>query len=369
MPVVRRYPRLIAALSALLAPSMLALGGGADDYTATAVILVLVTAVASVPLLPWQALAVGLGHEVVHILSRRSAISSYAVQGDAHHTLLLLLALLATGIAASNYAHRRSEFQAQQEAVRVAEILTGAQLRAQLAENAISVGKMAAALSHEINSPLGALRSSIATLCSLPDREAGASPELLERLEQTRLELRGSIEESAARIEEVTRRLRRFVNLEEAELKSADINDLLTDVTILHRDELERAHVKLEFELERQIPQLTCRPQLLTAAFSMLLSNAIDAVNGDARIAIASCFRSGEIEVTIRDNGRGMSEEEAASIFEPSFKVAAGRVASGNWSLFGSRQIVYEHGGAIRLETSPGQGTAMHVTLPLVRCA
>jgi signal transduction histidine kinase len=49
--------------------------------------------------------------------------------------------------------------------------------------------------------------------------------------------------------------------------------------------------------------------------------------------------------------------------------VAAGRVASGNWSLFNSRQIVYEHGGAIRLETAPGRGTAMHITLPVVRRA
>ena len=70
--------------------------------------------------------------------------------------------------------------------------------------------------------------------------------------------------------------------------------------------------------------------------------------------------------MTIRDNGRGMSTAEAETAFDPSFKVAAGRVASGNWSLFNSRQIVYEHGGGIRMETAPGQGTAMHVTLPVV---
>ena len=72
------------------------------------------------------------------------------------------------------------------------------------------------------------------------------------------------------------------------------------------------------------------------------------------------------VEVTIRDNGRGMSPEEADTIFDPAFKVAEGRVSSGNWSLFNSRQIVYEHGGGIRLETAPGRGTAMHVTLPIV---
>jgi signal transduction histidine kinase len=364
-PLVRRHPRSIAALSTLLAPAMLMLGAAPDDYTITAVMLVFVTAVASIPFLPWHALALGLAYECVYILSSERAISTDIGHGDAHHILFVLFALLGAGVAASNYAHRRNEFRSQQDAVRVAETLTGAQLRAQLAESAISIGKMAAALSHEINSPLGVLRSSIATLCVLSDREAGASPEVLERLRETRAELRRSVEESAARIEEVTARLRRFVNLEEAEIKSADINDLLTDVTVLHRDELDRARVKLEFDFERDIPPLSCRPQLLTAAFSNLLSNAINAVNGDGRIAIATRGRGAEIEVTIRDNGRGMTPEEADTIFDPGFKVAAGRVASANWSLFSSRQIVYEHGGGIRLETAPGQGTAMHVTLPI----
>jgi signal transduction histidine kinase len=316
---------------------------------------VVITAVASVPFLPWQAFALGAAHELLHLATANRT------QGDAHHVLLILLALLVTGIAASNYAHRRREFEAQQEAVRVAETLTGAQLRAQLAESAISIGKMAAALSHEINSPLGALRSSVATLCSLADRQLDR-----ERMEKTRAELKRSIEESAARIEEVMTRLRRFVSLEEAEVKSADINELLTDVTLLHRGEIDQAGVRLVFDLERELPRLSCRPQLLTAAFSSLLTNAIQAVNGDGRIVITTRGGDGEVEVTIRDNGRGMSPAEAETAFDPSFKVAAGRVASGNWSLFNSRQIVYEHGGGIRMETAPGQGTAMHVTLPVV---
>ena len=136
----------------------------------------------------------------------------------------------------------------------IAEALTGAQLRAQLAENAIAVGKMAAALSHEINSPLGALRSSIETLLMVSDRLVDAPPEQRERLAQTRAELRRSIDESAARIDDVTRRLRRFVNLEEAEVKSADLNELLADVTVLHHDELEQAHVNVDFDLQKPLP-------------------------------------------------------------------------------------------------------------------
>jgi two-component system NtrC family sensor kinase len=274
-----------------------------------------------------------------------------------------MITILATGITAANYGARRAEFDAQEEALRVAEALAGAQLRAQLAENAISIGKMAAALSHEINSPVGALRSSVSTLISVMDRNP-ADDEERERLTRTQEQLRHSINESAARIDDVVVRLRRFVNLEEAELKPANINELLTDVALLHQEEIEKGGIQLDFELEKPLPELNCRPQLLSAVFSSLLSNAIQAVNGNGHIGIMTRLKDDAVQVTIRDNGRGMSPEQVESIFDPSFKIAGNRIASGNWSLFNSRQIVYEHGGEISVETAEGKGTAVHVTLP-----
>jgi two-component system, sporulation sensor kinase E len=120
----------------------------------------------------------------------------------------------------------------------------------------------------------------------------------------------------------------------------------------------------VNFDLERSLPTLICRPQLLTAAFCSILRNAIEAVNGDGRIGIATHLRELQVEVVISDNGRGMSPEQVDTMFEPSFKVAGGRVASGNWSLFNARQIVYEHGGNIQVETSEGAGASIHVILP-----
>ncbi|GEM_PF-3386989 len=373
----RRTPRWLGAVSAWCAASLLLSVSawkdvdlaGADDYILAAVTLVLVTAAAILPLLPLYSLAMGLGVEGVYILSSvlggRAEFASGPLSSEPHHVFLLLLALLVSGISAVHYGHRRAEYEHQREAVRAAEAVTGAQLRAQLAENAISVGKMAAALSHEINSPLGTLRSSVHTLVALTDRQVDGPPEERARLAGTRTELVRSIEESAARIDEVTRMLRRFVALEDSDIKEADINDLLSDVALLHREELEAAHVKLEMRLEKALPPLNCRPQLLSAVFSTLLANAIQAVNGDGRIGIETRARGGEMEVTIRDNGRGMRPETADTAFDPSFRVADGRVASGNWGLFNSRQIVYEHGGDIRLETAEGRGTAVHVTLPV----
>jgi signal transduction histidine kinase len=373
----RRHGRLLAAISAWAAPALLvwipvrpAGAVGADDYILSVATLVILTAVATAPLLPWHTLTLGLAVEGMYILSStmaaRREIPAVALHAPAHDFFILMLTLLATGIAAVNYQRRRGEFEMQQEAVRVAEALAGAQLRAQLAENAISIGKLAAALTHEINSPLGALRSSISTLVALTDRQVEAPiREKRELLANMRAELSRSIEDSAARIDDVMARLRRFVSLEDAELKSADINDLLTDVALLHAPELEASRVRLEFQLEKPLPQLTCRPQLLTFVFSSLLSNAIKAVNGEGRICISTRRLPAEVEVTIQDNGHGMTAQEADGIFDPSFKVTENRVSSGNWSLFNTRQIVYEHGGDIRIDTEVGRGAAFHVTLPV----
>ncbi len=357
-------PRLLGALSAWGAAALLlavsawqrADVAGADDFLLAAITLVLVTAAALLPLAPRYAVAMGLGVEGVYILSSR--LAAHGGASEPHHIFLLLLALLAAGIAAANYEHWRGEFAGVEEAVRAAETLAGAQLRAQLAESAVSLGKMAAALAHEINSPLGTLLSSIKTLEAMEARGL-SRPE-------TRAELLRSMEAPAARIEEVTRRVGRLVALEDedAEMKAADVNDLLADVLLLHDQEMVAAQVQLETELEKPLPPLNCRPQLLRAVFSALLSNAIQAVNGDGRIGIRSAMGPDGIEVTIRDNGRGMAAEEVETIFEPQLKVAEGRVASGNWSLFHSRQIVYEHGGNISVETEEGRGTAVRVTLP-----
>jgi signal transduction histidine kinase len=334
------------------------------EYVMIGLAFVVLASIALVRFEPKHTVALGLAIAAMYFLSCSARdgwrIPAITAHRTTQYAFILVLTAFATAITASNADFRLREQQAAQDAIRAAEALTGAQLRAQLAETAISIGKLAAALSHEINSPLGVLRSGLETLAAIE-----RSPEKVERMAETRAALYKSVLESAARIEEVTHRLRRFVNLEEAELKAADLNELLTGVTLMHEKDIAQRKIRLNLDLERSLPALTCRPQLLTTAFSSMLSNAVHAVNGDGRVDISTRLRELEVEVTIRDNGRGMTPQEADTMFEPQFKVAGSRVATGNWSLFNARQIVYEHGGTISVETAPGGGTAVHVVLPV----
>jgi signal transduction histidine kinase len=274
----------------------------------------------------------------------------------------LFLTAAATGLSAAVYGQLRAGFQAQRRALETTEALAGAQLRAQLAENAAAIGKMAAALTHEINTPLGALKSSVDTLLAAAERQASAPAHEQDRFRKLHSDLRHSIELSADRISTVVARLGRFIALEDAELKPANLNELVSDVAVLFEEQM-RGRVQLDFDL-RPLPPVNCRPQQLTAVFSSLLSNAINAVNGNGHIVISTALADSQVRVKIQDNGRGMSAEELDNIFDPAFRVSESRVASGNWSLFNIRQIVFEHGGDIHIESTEGKGTTVSVTIP-----
>jgi two-component system, NtrC family, sensor kinase len=322
-----------------------------------------------VPLEPRQTLGAGLLLEALYLLSW--PLGNSAEAGGSLGLLLLLLAVAATGISAALSLQRRADRQAREQAVQVAETLAAAKLQAQLAESAASIGKLAAALSHEINSPLGILKSSVDTLLVMEARQATAPVEPPLHLLEMQAQLRRAVQASSERLQDVVERLQRFSTLDEADLREADLNDLLRDVTLKLEAQLHN-HVRLELACE-PLPKLACRPQLLSTAFSTLLTNAIQAldgaaVNGRGRIDISTRCRDARVQVRIRDNGRGMTPEQLDNIFDPTFQIAGERVRSGNWSLFNSRQIVFEHGGDIQISSAVGQGTTVTVVLPCRSC-
>jgi signal transduction histidine kinase len=116
-----------------------------------------------------------------------------------------------------------------------------------------------------------------------------------------------------------------------------------------------------------EAPPVICSTDQMTTALGNLFRNAVSAIDAEGSIEVSTSCEQGSVEIRIHDTGRGMQADEAATIFEPGFKVENGRVLGGNWSLFTTRQIVHEHGGEIWLETAPGEGTTVHVRLPALR--
>lgn len=369
----QRHPAFFLCLSAwtsavvVIASSLALMPHSSDEYISVHIATLLLVAITVCPLRPvdtfWLGGSIWLAYLAAFIGGALLKVLDWNTWDVSHLVFLLLLIALSTGLTGVLCAQRYASYRAQQESVRIAQELSAAPVRALLSENAISVGRLAAALTHELNTPLGALKSSIDTMIVLAAKQATASPEQQPRLVTMQAELRRSVNDGMERLKKVIARLQRFIDLDHTDRQPADLNELLGDVAVLLKPACQE-NVKLDFDFQ-PLPPLNCRPQQLTTVFSSLLSNAINAVNGQGRILVSTRKVDSMARIRFEDNGRGMEALELETIFDPGFRVLAGRVSTGNWSLFSSRQIVFEHGGEIQITSEPGKGTTVDVLLPI----
>jgi len=255
------------------------------------------------------------------------------------------------------------ELDLVQNELMAADALRRAESQVLLSEYAGSIGRFAAALSHEFNSPLGVLKNALQTRRRLAERKQTASGDKLAELEAIDAELSRTALEAVERLNQMVLRMQRITNLDRDEALPTDLNALLSDVTDLLKAAT-RAPTALELDLQ-PIPALSIRPQQMSAVFSNLLQNAIDASGGTGSVKISTRRLFGSVEIVFQNGGQGISSEELAHVFDPAFRVKEGRVSTGNWGLFSSRQIVRECGGDINIESSPGQGTVVRIVLPI----
>jgi signal transduction histidine kinase len=346
------YNRLIAGTSACAASAIAVrsmLHGVSADYALGTATFLILAAVTAVPLLPAQCLSIGI---MVYL----------AGIGCGHLLFFGMLALAATSISATLYAQRRMYYRLYLDTLQTSADLRDVQSQVMRAENSNTMVRLTAALAHELSSPIGALSSGIETLLAVSARQAQAPPEGQQRLLGLQAELRRSLQDSLERLRKIVNRIQRLTNLDEAVTQQANLNDLVHDAVGLMKSQSPEG---TRFELDLgPLPDVTCRPQRLTAVLCTLLSNSIHALDGDGRIAVSTVVRDSLLELKVEDNGRGIPAEQLAHIFDPRFQVTDGRVSTGNWSLFTSRQYVKEHGGDIRIQSREGEGTTVCLTLP-----
>ena len=366
--------RAIACVSALLVITILTAcmllltqyEPTADDSIPVEITLVMLVGAAAIPFRPTDMLVFGFLVETIYITLAMVTQAVYNIGSGVNPIYVLfifMLTCLAAALTAVVYEQRRSTYEWHCRTLDTVERLREAEARNLLSENAASVGRLAAAVSHELNSPIGALVSGVETLLLLATRQLHASPVEQERLVVLQNELRKTIQQSTDRLKEIVARMQRYSNLDMAEVQAANVNDLITDVAALLEP---RYKDKVEVRTNLQpVPPLVCRPQQLSAVFSNLMGNAIEATNGDGRVVISSGQQGANIQVEFEDNGRGLTSQEIETIFDPGFKVSQGRVSTGNWSMFSSRQIVREHGGEIHIQSERGKGTEGSGSPPL----
>src|SRR5436309_2825984 len=148
-----------------------------------------------------------LAHEAGNVFEKLEMIKSF----EERRTLQLELALA-----------QETQKNLQNE-LRTAEELRRAESQVLLSENAASMGRFAAALSHELNSPLGALKSALQTCNALAEKKATLQVEKRREAEEIEAQLRRSAIDSADRLHQIVLRMQRFTNMDRKEILLVDL--------------------------------------------------------------------------------------------------------------------------------------------------
>ena len=239
-------------------------------------------------------------------------------------------------------------------------------------EKMAALGNLIAGIAHEINTPVGAIRSMHDTLMRAVERlhqtveqefpeacrEGGGLTKVLKVIADSHQ----VIETGSERVATMVRSLRNFARLDDTGLEETNLHQGLDDsLMLVHHDIKNRVEVVKEYS---DIPLVKCCSGRINQVFLNLLTNAQQAIEARGVITVTTTRDRDEVRVAISDTGRGIPTDEVAKIFDPGYTTKGVGEGTG-LGLSICHQIMEDHRGRIEVETEVGTGSTFTVVLPI----
>lgn len=224
-----------------------------------------------------------------------------------------------------------------------------------------TVGEMASGIAHELNQPLAA----IATYAHACDRLLG-TPEA--ELEEVRSALK-EIGEQAVRAGDIIRKLRGLARHEPGTHVPSDVNSVIGELTELIEADARSHGVEYRRDLQPNLPLVVLDRSQIQQVLMNLVHNALDSLalaQVEAReLVIRTCgTATGDVEISVCDNGVGVPESVAKRLFDP---FCSTKPTGTGLGLPISRTIVRAYSGAVDYVPNEPRGACFRVRLPGTR--
>ncbi len=222
---------------------------------------------------------------------------------------------------------------------------------------------ISSSIAHEIKNPMGGIK--------------GAAQLLLEELTDSQLkEYARVIVSEVNRVSGLLENLSDLCQPAELRLEKVNIHQVLDDVIMLETNRAREKGVSVLMDYDPSIPEIPADPQKLMQLFINIVRNGVEAMPEGGTLSFSTkvsdqfkVTRSAEhqtasrmLMVAVEDTGMGIAPEDLDRAFTPYFTTKEGGSGLG---LAVSMNIVEQHGGRIKLESRPGEGTVVKVFLPL----
>jgi PAS domain S-box-containing protein len=217
------------------------------------------------------------------------------------------------------------------------------------AERLAAIGELAASLAHEVRNPLAGIIGAIQIMRSQMPTEDSRREVLEEVLHQM------------GRLDSTMRDLLIYSRPKPLEPRRCRIEQVVDRVLTVVAAEPGFRRMQIIKNYSDEMPEIELDPDQMEQVCMNIVLNGAQAMESGGRITIASHADNSQVVLSFTDDGAGMSPFQIRRAFEPFFTTKSRGTGLG---LCICKRIVEAHGGSIRLDSRPGEGTCVTISLP-----
>ncbi len=218
------------------------------------------------------------------------------------------------------------------------------------------------------------LHSIITTISNSSDSVTNGAQSAMESIDQFKKEVHIDeilknypkiIQDSANGISHISRTvndIKRFVAVHDEPRKKTDINQMIEKVSQELKSKFNLS-IDLQLSLEA-LPALAAAPLNLEKSFMEVITNGFEAIESQGIVSVSTSFQDPDIEIHVRDIGRGIPPEDMKYIFNPYF--SKNKPFAQGLGLCFAKSVITSHSGTIDVSSIQGEGTHVFIRLPVL---